>query len=199
MPIDRDRARTAAAELVVEDLKAERPGISGRRHRTHETGHLEVTLPRHVTEVARPVKQIHFNLRRIRELQKENSVSRDRADRVRWNLAGQRVKAVENQPDIGVIGAADDFPGIAVVPDMLAPGQGLVADAQAALGGADAEFGEILGHAINATERFGMNGRAHQNKLRTELLHQVELAFNPVEGPGAQRLRQPLEITERLE
>ena len=53
------------------------------------------------------------------------------ADRVGVDLARQRVEAVEDQADVGVIGAAHDLPGVAMVVDVPAPGQRLVADAHA--------------------------------------------------------------------
>ena len=57
---------------------------------------------------------------------------RDGADGVEVGLARQGVEAVEHEADRGMIGAAHDLPGVAVVVDVPAPGQRLEADAQAA-------------------------------------------------------------------
>ena len=48
-------------------------------------------------------------------------------------LAGQRMEAVENQRDRRVVGATYDFPGVAVIVDMAAPGKRFEANAHAAL------------------------------------------------------------------
>ena len=119
--------------------------------------------------------------------------------RLEVDLARQRVEAVEDQADVRMIGAAHDLPGVAVVVDVPAPGERLVADAQAALGRALAEFAEIGGGAVDAAQRHRRDVGADQHQVGAELLHQVELALGPVEGAGALRLRHALEIAERLE
>ncbi len=44
-----------------------------------------------------------------------------------------------------------------------------------------------------------MDRGADQHEIGPEILHQVELALDPVEGPGAQRVGQSFEVAERLE
>src|SRR5216684_2733935 len=63
------------------------------------------------------------------------------------------METVENDPDRGMIGAAHDLPGVAVVVDMPAPGQRLVADAKTPRPRALAELVEIRRGAIDAAER----------------------------------------------
>ena len=64
-----------------------------------------------------------------------------------------------------MIGAPHDLPGVAVVVDVAAPGQRLVADAQAALGGALAELAEIIGGAVDAAERGRRDVAADQQQI----------------------------------
>ena len=58
-------------------------------------------------------------------------------------------------PMFGMVGAPDDLPGVAMVADVAAPGERLVADAQAALRRPLAELAEIVGGAVDAAERSG--------------------------------------------
>ena len=109
-----------------------------------------------------------------------------------WKLS--RISA-----DRGVIGAADDLPGVAVVVDVAAPGQRFEADTDAAGLGALAERAQVGGGAVDAAERDGGGVRADQDQVGAELAHQVELALGPVEGAGALRLGHALEVAERLE
>jgi hypothetical protein len=82
----------------------------------------EVAFPGHVAEVPAPLQQIHLDGGRVRELDEEDPVGRNGADRVRVELASQGVETVEDQADGRVVGAADDLPGVAVVVDVAAPG-----------------------------------------------------------------------------
>ena len=115
------------------------------------------------------------------------------------DLARQRVKRVEDEADIRMIGAPHDLPGVAMVVDVPSPGQRLVAHLQAALGGAFAERAEILRRPVDAAERDRRDVGADQHEVGAELLHHVELALGAVERPRALRLRQAFEVAERLE
>ena len=81
----------------------------------------------------------------------------------------QGVEGVEDQPDVGMVGAADDLPGVAMVVDVAAPGQRLVADAQAALRRALAELAEVGGGAVDAAERERRDVGADQHQVGAEL------------------------------
>ena len=128
--IPRDCLRRPTTELIVENLKADRPIITCRHDRAHERGDIEVPLARHVAEVTRPVEQVHVDLRRIGQLDKEDTVAGDTPDGVRVDSPAERVKAVEDQAHIRVVGAAHHLPGITVIVDVAPPCQGLVADPQ---------------------------------------------------------------------
>src|SRR5216683_3925562 len=109
------------------------------------------------------------------------------------------METVENDPDRGMIGAAHDLPGVAVVVDMPAPGQRLVADAKAPRPRALAELVEIRRGAIDAAERGRLDVAADQKKIGAKLLHQVEFALGAHEAACTLRLGHALEIAERLE
>src|SRR5258705_1673926 len=109
------------------------------------------------------------------------------------------MKAIENDPDRFVVGAAHDLPGIAVIVDVKPPGERLVADAQASRGGPFAQLSEIGGRAVDAAERGRRNIAADQHQVGLQFLHQVELALGARKVAGALRLRHALEVTEWLE
>ena len=86
-----------------------------------------------------------------------------------------------------------------MVVDVAAPGERLVADAQAALCRPLAELAEIVGSPVDAAERSGRDVGADEHQIGAELAHQVELALGPVEGARTLRFRHSFEIAEGLE
>ncbi len=86
-----------------------------------------------------------------------------------------------------------------MVVDVTAPRERLVADAQPAFRGALAERAKVVRGAINTPKRPWRYVGADQHQVRPELLHQVELALGPVEGPRPLRLGHPLKVAKRLE
>ena len=149
--------------------------------------------------MAAPGEVVHFEERRVRELHQEDAVLGDRPHRRQVGLARQDMEGVEDEPDRRVVGAAHDLPGVAVVADVAAPGEGLVADAQAAFRRALAELAEIRGGAVDAAERIRRNIAAHEKEIAAELRHDVELALGAGERLAAVRLRHALEVAEGLE
>lgn len=109
------------------------------------------------------------------------------------------MEAVEHEADGGVIGVAHDAPRIAVVVDVAAPCERFVADAQAAPCGALACFVQVGDGACAVRIGKRRARRADQQQIGAEFFHHIELAFEPVEGAGALRLRQAFQIAERLE
>ena len=196
--IDRDDVRGGGAEQVVEDLQAQVAVVAGRPHGIREALDVEVALAGHVAVMAAPRQQIHLQPGRVGELDEEDAIARDRPDAVRVEAARKRVKAVEDQADAGVVGAAHDLPGIAVIADMASPGQRLVSHPDSPLRGPDPKFVEVGCTAVDAAERMRRDGGADQHEVRPEVCHDVELAHGAVESLGAERLGQSLEITERL-
>ena len=85
------------------------------------------------------------------------------------------MEAVEDQPDIGMIGPAHHFPRIAVVPDMAPPRERLEADADVVICGKLAQGGEIVCHAIDPAKRLEMNRGTDQHVAGAELAHELEL------------------------
>ena len=198
-PVDRDIAGRSGAELIVEDFQRQRPGIIRRLHGLHEIDARQVALPREIAEMPAPGQDVHVEPGRVGDLNQENLVAGDRAHGLQVGLARKGVEGVEHQPDRLVVGAAHDFPGIAVIVDMAAPGKRLEADAHAALGGALAEFMEIGRGPVDAAERERRDIAAHQQHVGAELGHDVEFALGAVEGAFALRVRHALEIAERLQ
>src|SRR5690606_20605884 len=119
--------------------------------------------------------QIHVDQRRIRQLHDEDAVTGNGADGLHVDVSGQGVKAVEDQADARVVGPPHHFPGVPMVVDVPPPGERLVAHAQAAGAGTGAEFAEIGGGSIDATERLRRYRGADQHQVAADLLHQVEL------------------------
>lgn len=194
-----DRARRPGPELVVEDFQRHHPVIAGREDRLGEVGDGQIALSRHRPEMPAPGQQVHVQPRRVGELDEEYPVLRNRADAVHRNIARQCMKAVENEPDIGMVGTAHDFPGTAVVADMPAPGQGFVADAQPAFGRPFAEFVKIRRRPVDAAKRERRDVGADQHQVGSQVLHHVELALGPIETALALRLGHAFEIAEGLE
>src|SRR4029453_3325708 len=92
-------------------------------------------------------------------------------------LAGERVETVEHEAHSRVISAPDGLPGIAVVVDVLTPGQSLETDAQAALARPLPELVEVCCRPLDASEALRRHVGAHEQEIATQLLHDVELAF----------------------
>ena len=199
IPVAGQPIGAATPELVVEDLQADGPVIAGGRNGAHEIGDGEVSFPRHGAEMARPVQQIHVDQRGVGQLHEEDPVARDAADGVGVDLARQCVKTVQDQPDIRVIGAPDDFPGVAMVVDMATPGERLVSDAHPLRGGDLAKFGEVVGGAVYPAKRRRVKRGTDQHQVGAKLGHGVELPARALKGLGAQIARKPLEVPERLE
>src|SRR5262245_10652829 len=100
-----------------------------------------------------PIEKVHLNFWRIGELDDENLVRWYRADRGKVDLTGERVKRIQDQPDIRMGCAPHNFPGVAMVVHMAAPSQSLVADAQVSLRRTLAELVKVGGSTVDATER----------------------------------------------
>ena len=143
----------AGPELIVKYLQRNGARISGRHHRAREPDHVKVAFAGHIAKVTRPIEHVHFNSWRIRKMDEENFIAGNAADCVGIDLAGQSVKAVENKPDIVMVGAPDDVPSVPVIVDMTAPGQRLVAHAQRPLFRAVSELVKVCRGALGAANR----------------------------------------------
>src|SRR5690606_14214891 len=131
VPIRGNGSRRAAAKLVVEDLQGELAIIAGIDDGVHELHNRQNALPEHIAEMAAPVERVPVDLWRIGKLYEEDAISGDRADGIDVNAPRKAVKAVENEADTRMVGAPDDLPRVAMVIDMLAPGEGFITDAKA--------------------------------------------------------------------
>ena len=146
-----------------------------------------------------PVEQVHLDERRVSQLDDEDAIAGDGADRLDIDPPGERVEGVEDQPDVRMVRAPDDLPGVAMVADVPAPGERLVADAQAASRRQLAERLEIVGCPVDPAECQRRDVGAHKHQIGAQLAHQVELALGPVEGARTLRFRHSFEIAKGLE
>src|SRR5262245_26780874 len=145
-----------------------------------------------------PIQDIHLQPRSVRQLNEKNAIARNRVQRLEIRLAGVSVKAVENKPDRRVVGAPDDFPGIAIIVDVTPPGERLEANAQAALRCPFAKLVKICRTAVYAAKGVRRNVAADQQRITAELLHEVEFALGAIECALTLRLRHAFKVAERL-
>ncbi|CAM5298151.1 hypothetical protein SSTU70S_00089 [Stutzerimonas stutzeri] len=82
---------------------------------------------------------------------------------------------------------------------MTAPGERLVADAQAACLRALGQPREVGGEDFRLVQRLGLGVAADQQQFGAQLLHHVELALGTVEVALHELARAALEVAERLE
>jgi hypothetical protein len=149
--------------------------------------------------VPAPIEIVHVNQRRVGQLHDEDLVARNRPDRLDVDLAGEGMEGIEDQADVGVIGPPHDLPGVAMIVDVPPPGQRLVADPEARAWRRVRRVREIRSSPVDAAERDRRHIGADQHEIGAEFLHHIELALGAIEGPRALRLRQALEVAERLE
>src|SRR6185295_9617300 len=110
------------------------------------------------------------------------------------NRPRERMEAVEDQPDRRMIDFAHDGPGFAMIEDVAPPGERFVPHAQAALRRPFAELTKVRDDTAAIGERGGRDVRAYEQEVGAELLHDVELAFHPLEDPLTQGIGHALEI-----
>src|SRR5204862_8056322 len=93
--VDRGAFRVGLAEDIIENL--ERPGsaVPGCEHLGGEAGKVEAALPGKAPVVTAPRERVHIQWRRIGELQEEDLLSGDVADRAGIMAEGQDVEAVQ--------------------------------------------------------------------------------------------------------
>ena len=180
-------------------IVAEPAVVACRLHRAHEVVHRQVALAREVAEVPRPLQQVHVHLRGVGELHEGDPVRRNPAHRVGRQATGQNVPAVENDADPGVVGAANDLPGVAVVEDVTAPGQRLEAHLDAEAVGDAAQIAQVVRRPVDAAEAERRDVGADEDGASAQIVHQSEFALRPFETTGALRLGHSLEIAKRLE
>ena len=144
-------------------------------------------------------QEIHLDRGRVGGLDQDDAIGRDLGDGVDRKVPGQHVEAVEDQADMLMVGAAHRLPGLAVVVDVAAPGEGLEADLDAELPGEVAELVQVGRNPRHIVDRLGRDAAADQEQRRAEPAHKLELALRALEGLAAQWLGQAFEVTERLQ
>ena len=72
------------------------------------------------------LENIHIHQRGVGDLDEGDPFARDHADRIDRQAARQNMETVEDETDARMIGPPYDLPGVPVIPDMPAPGKGLI-------------------------------------------------------------------------
>ena len=125
-----------------------------------------------------PGQVVHLQQGSVGHLHQEDAIARDGADGAEVGFPRENVEAVEHKTDSWVVGAADGFPGIAVVIDVPAPRKRLEGDAQAALGWPVPPSSlQVCSRTIDAAEAVGGDIAADHEQVAAKFFHDVELAF----------------------
>ncbi len=146
--VDGGRSRVGLAEHVVEHFERQRPGVSGLQDGAQEPGEVEGALAGEEPVVAAPLEDVHVQVRGVGELEEEQLLGWDDADRGNVGPPREDVEAVQAQAEVRVVGAAHDPPGPVEGRDVAAPREGLVGDAHAVGGGAFGEEVQVLGGQV---------------------------------------------------
>ena len=195
-PVPRNHAGRRGTEMVVEHLQRQRPLVPARQHGTHEPVHVQIALARKAAVVARPAQHVHLQPRRIGQLHEEQLVHLRDPGRV--VAQSQRMEAVDDEAERRVIHRLYDPPRMRPALHMPAPAECLIPHAQSPGGGAFRHRPQVGTGPGVVVQRRHVRVAAHQHQIRTQRLHDVELAFCPVQVAGARRLRHRLEVAERL-
>jgi len=145
-----------------------------------------------------PAERVHRQFRRVGQLHEEQFFARHVGDAGGVVADGESVEGIDDQAECRMRRLLHDPPGVPPAVDVAAPGQRLVADAQAARRRAVRHRGEV-GRGARVVRRRQRRGvAAHQQQIGAERLHHVELALGAIHVAGALHLRHRLEIAERL-
>src|SRR5579864_6607487 len=149
--------------------------------------------------MAAPREWIHLQSWRIRQLNEEDFLTGNVLDARRVIRKRERVKAVDADPERGVIGPAHQVPGFSIRAYVSTPGQGFIGDADAAFSRALRRSMQLPGGALRIAQRLGRNVGAHQQHGRAEFDHDVEFALDPIEVLSEDLVGDALQVTKWLE
>jgi hypothetical protein len=99
--------------------------------------------------------RFHVYSRGVGQLQMKDLCSWYDADARRVRLPREHVEAVETQSEGGMVGVADDPPGVRVRVDVSAPCQRLVGDAQATPSGLVGKLVQLFGGKLVVVDAVG--------------------------------------------
>ena len=146
-----------------------------------------------------PLQHIHGQDRRVGHLHKENLVAGDLRDATRVALERQGVEAVEQHTEAWVIDLAHQVPHLLPGVHMLAPRQGFIADAQAALARVFGQQAQVIEQNTFVTHAVGRGIAAHQYQIGAQFLHQIEFAFGTLQVACQAITAAAFEVAKRLE
>ena len=186
------------AKTVVENFERKRALVAGFHDLGGEACQIEIALAREAAVVAAPFEHVHGELRRIGNLHEGDAIARNIGDRVHRIVQRQRMKAVEHEPQIRMIDRIDEFPRMAVGLDVLAPRERLIAGDHAGRFGRAGQCAELVDHQRIVADGVGRDVAAHQNPVRAQFVHHVELALRAIEIAFEAFRAYAVEIAERL-
>ena len=164
-PVARRQPRRRGSEFVVEHFQRQRAAIPRPQHVADEIRDRQLALAREQPEMPAPGQRIHRQNRRVRQLHEKQFLT-DRLDARGIIIHGQGMKTIDDQPQCGMTGRLHDLPGVPPSVDVPAPGQRLIADAQAAALRPLRHFRQVGGGARIIVERRRMDTAAHQQQIR---------------------------------
>ena len=185
-------------EQIIENLQRKRSRITGEQDLFEEVLDIELALTGKVAVVTRPLQHIHDQERRVGELHEENLLSWNLGDTSRIVAQRQGVKAVDDQPEMRMVGALDDSPSLRIQLHCPAPSKRLKTYAQVAPRGALRKLVELRRHALFVRDELWRCVRAHEHDRRAERLHDVELSLRAIEVLAKDGIGRALEVPEGL-
>ena len=117
-----DLGRRPGAEAVVEDLQGQGSFVPGLQDLGDIGGQVEIALARKTAKMPAPVQEIHRDGGRIGDLDQKDLFPVHGADALGRHIAGQRMEAVQNEPDRRMIRLLHHLPGLAMVEHVTPPG-----------------------------------------------------------------------------
>ena len=196
--VDGGAAFVALPKHVVEDFERYRAVVAGPHDVREERGQVEIALTGEDPVVPAPGEHVHAQQRRIRQLHEEDLLSVNGFDRGRIPVAAENVKTVEAGADRGVVGEVHDALGAFEIVDVFAPGEGLVGDLNAVVGGHLAQLLQLRGRDLVVVDGGGAHVAADQDRVDAEPVHEGELAGSPAQVGLQQGFADPVEVPEGL-
>ena len=143
-----------------------------------------------------PLQDVHDQPRSVRELQVEDSFSRDLGDPRQVAADREDVEGVQAGAERGMVRRGDDLPRVRVVVDVAAPSQRLIRDPQPALVGERGQRVQVRSGERVVVDRRRRHVRAHEHRRRAQRLHHVELGLRAPEVGLGHRLEVPERLVE---
>ena len=169
-----------SAEAVIENFQRPRAAIAAAGQIAGKVHQRQLSLPWEAAEMAAPLQNIHLHQRRIGQLQKGNFVHRDFRQPLQRIVAGEDMKAIEDDTERRAVDAFHPFPGLIPAVDVRSPGQRFVADDDLFLLRQRRQRGEICHLQRNIGGTVRLHIAAQEQCVAAQLMHQGEFALRPL-------------------